>query len=688
MNFGLQGKILFPSVCLFCALTAFSGWYSYDKAQSALKKSVLETLNGEVRAVAIGLDSTANSLFQDIEGISQIPPVVKLMLSPKNIASVDPEQARDHEALLEEINYSLKNRPFIKDGTFAFIDIIDDQGVVLASSLPDRTGSNVSQEAAFKEGMTGRKSASMALQRAENTAVVPFVVPITINGRIMGVVQADINFKKLADAFVVPVKIGQLGHAFVAMGVGEILYHPDSRQIMQKPTSTSLTPIMVQRGNGMLEYSWNDKQWMAIFQTSKDTHWTTIVKVNNEEVFAGIDGIAKGILVVGTVSLLVFAVFLFFVTRHFVSLLSKAISYAEVVAEGNLEQEFTLRSSDELGSLANSLRRMVQSLRSMLASSQAHIEETRKQAERAEQATQEAEASRDAAHNARREGMLAAAHQIEDVVQAVSSAMKHLSVQLAQSGRGTEQQAERIAHTAEIMTKMNNTVLDVARNAASASQMTVKTRDQAENGSRIVQKTLDNIQLVQTRSLSLKKDMGVLDEHARAITQIMNVISDIADQTNLLALNAAIEAARAGEAGRGFAVVADEVRKLAEKTMTSTAEVSTAIHSIQASVTTNAKQVDLAVEGIENSTALSQQSGSALAEIVTMVDSAADEVRAIAAASEQQSSTSEGINRAMNEVSVIAEQTAKSMREASHAVQDMDKQIERLTLLVTTLKSA
>ena len=113
--------------------------------------------------------------------------------------------------------------------------------------------------------------------------------------------------------------------------------------------------------------------------------------------------------------------------------------------------------------------------------------------------------------------------------------------------------------------------------------------------------------------------MAELDDHAKAISQIMGVISDIADQTNLLALNAAIEAARAGEAGRGFAVVADEVRKLAEKTMSSTTDVGNAITAIQHSAGQSIQQVEKAVGNVEEATDFSNRSGEALKEIVGML---------------------------------------------------------------------
>lgn len=131
------------------------------------------------------------------------------------------------------------------------------------------------------------------------------------------------------------------------------------------------------------------------------------------------------------------------------------------------------------------------------------------------------------------------------------------------------------------MEEMNATVLEVAKNAGFASEVSVSTRQKAQEGTPVVGQAVKSVQDIQRESLALKDAMAELSHHAQSISQIMSVISDIADQTNLLALNAAIEAVRAGEAGRGFAVVADEVRKLAEKTMASTADVGNASSSFR-----------------------------------------------------------------------------------------------------------
>jgi len=188
--------------------------------------------------------------------------------------------------------------------------------------------------------------------------------------------------------------------------------------------------------------------------------------------------------------------------------------------------------------------------------------------------------------------------------------------------------------------------------------------------------------------MALKEDMSGLGKQAEGIGQILNVISDIADQTNLLALNAAIEAARAGEAGRGFAVVADEVRKLAEKTMNATKEVGQAVGDIQQSARKNIGNVEKAVRTIEEATGLANTSGQALRNIVRLVDLAADQVRSIATASEEQSAASEEINRAISEVNAIARETAQAMQESSLAVNELAQQAIALKRLIGDMQSS
>jgi len=366
--------------------------------------------------------------------------------------------------------------------------------------------------------------------------------------------------------------------------------------------------------------------------------------------------------------------------------LRRGVDFAGRVAAGDLEGGLDIDQKDEVGALAEALRRMVGSLKGLIAEADAKAALAEEESARARAAVAEAEEARKQAESARREGVQAAADSLQEVADVLFSASDELAARIGQSRRGAEAQAARAGETATAMDQMNAAVLQVAKSASEAAATTDGARQKAQEGSDVVAEAVREIGLARDQALRLTRDMAELGAQAEGIGRIMNVITDIADQTNLLALNAAIEAARAGDAGRGFAVVADEVRKLAEKTMTATKEVGDAIRGIQQGTARNVSGVERAVDSIQSATGLAGRSGGVLTAIVGLVERASDQVRAIAAASEQQSATSEEINRAVGAVDRISGESLQAMREAAGAVDALARQAQTLRGLIDRLR--
>jgi len=383
--------------------------------------------------------------------------------------------------------------------------------------------------------------------------------------------------------------------------------------------------------------------------------------------------------------LLVFLFMLVVLRRTIDQPLDRLRDYAGAVAGGDLQAKATGEFPPELAQLRDDLDRMVRALETIMA--EARDKGAQAEASAAE-ASQALALARD--EEAKVEAVLARMHEAAGKAQSVSESVmsesSRLLDQTKQVAQGAAQQRDRMTETATSMEEMNATVLEVAKNAASAASSADEAKGKAMTGAEGVRSAVASIEAIRQRILELRESMTRLGQQADSIGHILNVISDIADQTNLLALNAAIEAARAGEAGRGFAVVADEVRKLAEKTMAATKEVGEAVGSIQTQARENIAAVESAASGIEESTQAATASGRFMDEIVGIVERTASQVESIATASEEQSATSEEINRAVEEVNAIAGETADGMGAATEALSalaelagELDDVIRRMT---------
>ncbi len=405
---------------------------------------------------------------------------------------------------------------------------------------------------------------------------------------------------------------------------------------------------------------------------------------SGDKVFNDSRSMVIGMLIV---VLLISVVLMAFIIRNTLRQLGKDPGELNAIAHRVVDGDYNIDDGGKKMGVYGAIVEMVNALKRNIENAQRESENAKEQSRKAREAMEQAEAASTEAQS-KTEAMLVAADKLEQVGSVVSSASTELSAQIEQSDRGAAESAQRLSEAATAMNEMNATVQEVARNAGSASAASTETKRKAEAGAEVVAKAVHSIEQVHQMSLELKGDMVQLNEHAQDITRIMNVISDIADQTNLLALNAAIEAARAGEAGRGFAVVADEVRKLAEKTMASTQDVGNAIRAIQESTAKSMEGMDQAVERIGEANELASQSGAALEEIVATVEATGDQVNAIATASEEQSAASEEINQSIVQVNDMSRQTAEAMAEAAKAVSDLAAQAQGLTALIQELKQA
>lgn len=271
---------------------------------------------------------------------------------------------------------------------------------------------------------------------------------------------------------------------------------------------------------------------------------------------------------------------------------------------------------------------------------------------------------------------------IAGVSREVASAATEIAASNEEMAAGLSNQQEQTQAASAAVEQLNEAAADIARQSADAAHQADSSRKNADTGGAVVTDTVNEIKGIAAEVDESAKAVALLGQKGEQIGGVIGVINDIADQTNLLALNAAIEAARAGEHGRGFAVVADEVRKLAERTTTATEEVSQSIREIQEETTRAVERIENGSKRMEKGVELATSAGVSLNVIVESSKQLLGQVQTIAAAAEEQSASASQIGENVQRVTAVSNESAQAAGQASEAAAELSRQSERMRLLV------
>ncbi len=373
--------------------------------------------------------------------------------------------------------------------------------------------------------------------------------------------------------------------------------------------------------------------------------WACISEIDLAEIEKPINAISKAIVGIGIVAGLLIAVFGFIVAIGILKPINKVVDMIKDVArgEGDLTKRLAVDARDEIGDLAMWFNTFMDKLHDIIS------------------------------RVARNTGQLASA------ATEVSSAAEQLST-------GSKEQTNQTAQVSAAIEEMTASILESSKNTSEAAEKAREASDKSQEGSRLAQDTSSGMDEIVSSASVTAGNIKDLSGKTNSIGEIIKVIDDIADQTNLLALNAAIEAARAGEQGRGFAVVADEVRKLAERTTKATKEVAETIKAIQADVSSANAHMEEAGEKVGKGKDLVEQTNSSLSEIYGSIEAMQEMMRQVAASAEEQSSAAEQISKNVENVDRISKESSSGAEQAAAAAEQLSRQAEDLRTIIGGFK--
>jgi methyl-accepting chemotaxis protein len=350
-------------------------------------------------------------------------------------------------------------------------------------------------------------------------------------------------------------------------------------------------------------------------------------------------------LAAGLLSLILGLAAAIFLIRNFVTRINGVAEAMKSVASGDLSNQLKIGSNDEIGDLSGNINKMLSNISTMINS-------------------------------------------IKENAAQVASASNLMNSSAGQIARGAEEAAAQAGVVATASEEMSATSSEIAQNCNMAAESSRCATDSASEGASVVRETVAGMDRIAQRVKETAKTVESLGSRSDQIGQIIGTIEDIADQTNLLALNAAIEAARAGEQGRGFAVVADEVRALAERTTKATKEIGQMIKAIQNETKGAVSSMADGVNEVERGTKEAAKSGAVLEKILEQINNVTMQINQIATAAEQQTATTSEITGNIQQITEVVQSSANCSMESANAARQLSTLSEDLELLVGQFKVA
>ncbi|MCY7872671.1 methyl-accepting chemotaxis protein [Bacillus spizizenii] len=452
------------------------------------------------------------------------------------------------------------------------------------------------------------------------------------------------------------VNIGKQGYAFIMTKDKKVVAHPNE---------TSGTVLkgdwlekMLNDDKGDFQYTLDgDKKKMA-FDTNKLTGWKIGGTMYLDEIHEAAKPVLHIALIVLATAIIIGIIVMTLIIRSITTPLKQLVGSSKRISEGDLTETIDIRSKDELGELGKSFNNMASSLRSLIHTIQDSVD-----------------------------NVAASSEELTASAAQTSKATEHITLAIEQFSNGNEKQNENIETAAEHIYQMNDGLTNMAQASEVITDSSVQSTEIASEGGKLVHQTVGQMNVIDKSVKEAEQVVRGLETKSKDITNILRVINGIADQTNLLALNAAIEAARAGEYGRGFSVVAEEVRKLAVQSADSAKEIEALIIEIVKEINTSLGMFQSVNQEVQTGLDITDKTEISFKRISEMTNQIAGELQNMSATVQQLSASSEEVSGASEHIASISKESSAHIQDIAASAEEQLASMEEISSSAETLSS-